>query len=105
MHLQTPAALGFSVHTGWAAAVIITGGHGSIGVLVRDRLQLLPDESIPRFVFHRAAELPIAAAKGLITTATAMARKASAKQLARLVTFRRKKGASEPMFAECWVER
>ncbi len=37
-----PAALGFSLHTGWAAAVVVTGDPRKVEVILRLRLELLP---------------------------------------------------------------
>jgi hypothetical protein len=51
-------ALGFSLHTGWAAAVVVIRDGRKIEVVSRRRLELLPSETaIPRFVYHRAAEV------------------------------------------------
>jgi hypothetical protein len=61
------AALGFKLHTGWAALVAITGKPGKLEVLLRRRIELLPgDESIPRFIYHKASELPLRQAAGLV---------------------------------------
>jgi hypothetical protein len=46
------AALGFSIHTGWAAAVTVGGPPAEI--LARARLELADEDS--RFVYHVAAE-------------------------------------------------
>src|SRR5215471_13905379 len=52
------AALGFSLHTGWAAAVVVILEGGNFEVVTRRRLELLPPEtSVQRFVYHRAAEI------------------------------------------------
>jgi hypothetical protein len=64
--MPTPAALGFKLHTGWAALVAISGKPGKLEVPLRTRIELLPgDESIPRFVYHKAAELPLTEAGDL----------------------------------------
>jgi hypothetical protein len=66
------AALGFKLHTGWAALVAITGKPGRLEVLLRRRIELLPPgDAIPRFVYHKAAELPLAQATELIRRAGA----------------------------------
>jgi hypothetical protein len=59
------AALGFSVHTGWAAMVAVAAKNGA--VLGRRRLVLLGDDpERPRFVFHAASKLPLDAAERLV---------------------------------------
>jgi hypothetical protein len=56
--MATRAAIGFSLHTGWAALVAIAGEPGRLEVLLRRRIELLPsDSSVPRFVYHEAAKL------------------------------------------------
>lgn len=54
------AAVGFSVHTGWAVSVVITGARPR--VLARHRLSLVAGEDDVRFVYHAAAEAPAQAA-------------------------------------------
>jgi hypothetical protein len=57
--MPTLAALGCKLHTGWAMLVAVAGDPGGIEVLLRRRIDLLPpDNSIPRFVYHQAAEMP-----------------------------------------------
>lgn len=59
-------ALGFSVHTGWAALVAITGtARREISVLDRRRIVMIPDgdRQQPRFVYHAARDLSIAEAE------------------------------------------
>jgi hypothetical protein len=48
-------ALGLSVHTGWAAAVVAGGDWEKPVVVLRERLELLGASE--RFVFHKAAEM------------------------------------------------
>ncbi len=61
------AALGFRLHTGWAALVVLAGAPGRLEVLLRRRIELLPaGDSIPRFIYHRAAELPASRAAELV---------------------------------------
>ena len=75
------AALGIKLHTGWAALVAVSGHPGKIQLLLRRRIELLPrDSSIPRFVYHEAAELPLAQATELVKRATKAS--ASAAELA-----------------------
>jgi hypothetical protein len=59
------AALGFSVHTGWAALVAVAGR----AVVDRRRVELLPDRE--RFVYHAARELARPAAERSIRAAEA----------------------------------
>lgn len=49
------AAIGFSVHTGWAAAVAVGGPKAT--VLARQRV-VLADSDYGRFVYHAARETP-----------------------------------------------
>jgi len=68
--MASPAALGFRLHTGWAALVAVAGGPGRFEVLVRRRVELLPPgTSVPRFVYHKAAELPASQAATVIQEA------------------------------------
>jgi hypothetical protein len=63
----TRAALGFKLHTGWAAVVVAGRTRGHVEVFLRKRIELLPsDGSVPRFVYHQAAELPLAEASKLV---------------------------------------
>ena len=50
-------ALGFRVHTGWAAAVAVRGAPPRVEVLRRVRMELLdPAGDVPRFIYHEAKE-------------------------------------------------
>jgi hypothetical protein len=70
--MAAPAALGFRLHTGWAALVAIAGVPGQFQVLLRRRVELLPrGDSVPRFVYHKAAELPPSQAAELVRRAEA----------------------------------
>lgn len=62
------AALGFSVHTGWAAVVAVSGPAASAAVLDRRRLEMIPgsDPRRPRFVYHAARTLEREPARRLI---------------------------------------
>ena len=69
------AALGFRLHTGWAAVVAAAGQPGKIEVLLRSRIELLPpDGSIPRFVYHEAAALDASGAAALVKRAASASR-------------------------------
>jgi hypothetical protein len=65
--MATRAALGFKLHTGWAVLVAVAGNPSEIQVLLRRRVELLPpDNSIPRFVYHQASEMPLPQASELV---------------------------------------
>ena len=72
------AALGFKLHTGWAMLVAVTGQPRELHVMFRGRIELLPrDESVPRFVYHEAAELPLARATTLVKGAREASQRAA----------------------------
>ena len=48
-------ALGLTVHTGWATAVLAGGGWEAPVVVARERVELLGEAD--RFLFHKAAEM------------------------------------------------
>ena len=80
------AALGFRLHTGWAALVAIAGGLEKTEILMRQRVELLPaDGSIPRFVYHEAAEMEAASATALVKRATGSAEKTAGAALRKAV--------------------
>jgi hypothetical protein len=62
-------ALGFRLHTGWAALVAVSDDYK---VYLRRRVELL-DNTVPRFMYHAAAEMPLADAQALIQQAEAIA--------------------------------
>jgi hypothetical protein len=55
------AAVGFSIHTGWAAAVVVTGP--PLRVLARRKIELADGEHDARFLYHVAREHPGNAAR------------------------------------------
>jgi len=64
------AALGFKLHTGWGTLVAVAGAPGNIRILLRRRIELMPPgKTMPRFVYHEAAELSAAEAAGLVEQA------------------------------------
>ena len=72
------AALGFKLHTGWAALVAVAGDPEKIQVLLRQRIELLPpDSSIPRFVYHAASEMPLTEATKLVKLGAKAAQEAA----------------------------
>ena len=70
------AALGFSVHTGWAALIALGGTARTPAILERVRVELLDssDPSKPRFVYHAAREIALDAAARLVREVTEIAR-------------------------------
>ena len=76
--MATRAALGCKLHTGWAMLVALAGQPGAIEVLFRGRIELLPlDESIPRFIYHEAAEMSLARAAEFVKRAREASQKAA----------------------------
>jgi hypothetical protein len=74
-------AIGISAHTGWAAAVAVTGTVAAPVIVDKRRIELV-DHSTPHatgFVYHLAAERPLAAARRLVAgTRAAAVRRARA---------------------------
>jgi len=69
------AALGFRLHTGWAALVVVAGAPRKFQVLLRRRIELVPPgDSVPRFVYHKASELPLSQAAELVRQVEAASR-------------------------------
>ncbi len=70
MTAKRPAALGFKVHTGWAAVVAVSGTPASPEVLAKTRVQVAFtfDEGA---VFHAGQELPLEKARTLVRDAEA----------------------------------
>jgi len=87
--------IGFKVHTGWTTAVAVTIDAGRLDLSARRRATLVPDdESVPRFVYHAAAELDAAAAAALVErAASAVAARADA-LLAELLASIAERGAA-----------
>jgi hypothetical protein len=72
------AAIGFKLHTGWATLVAVTGEPGRLEVLLRRRIELLPPgDSVPRFVYHHASELPASQVVDLVRRAEEASQEAS----------------------------
>jgi beta-phosphoglucomutase-like phosphatase (HAD superfamily) len=83
-------ALGFSVHTGWAALVAVSRSAPTLAILDRRRLALLPVPPTPRkdafpHVFHAARELSLHDAEQLIRSAEEEARTAARESLRAVV--------------------
>jgi hypothetical protein len=82
----TSAALGFKLHTGWAALVVAARPRRHVEVLLRRRIELLPpDGSVPRFVYHEAAELGPPESSKLVKRAARAAQAAASTALAGLL--------------------
>ncbi|MGA8622551.1 MAG: hypothetical protein WB660_29015 [Candidatus Sulfotelmatobacter sp.] len=61
------AALGFRLHTGWAALVALAREPDRFKILLRRRIELLPvGDSVPRFVYHEASKLTASEAVQLV---------------------------------------
>jgi hypothetical protein len=76
--MAKPAALGFRLHTGWAALVAVAGEPGKLEVLLRRRIELLPaDRSVARFVYHEASKVSFSEAAALIGEAERESRETS----------------------------
>ncbi len=72
------AALGFKLHTGWAALVAVAGHPSEIQVLLRRRIELLPpNSSLQRFVYHEASEMPLTQAAELVKRGTKASQEAA----------------------------
>lgn len=65
VHMSSCAKIGFRLHTGWAVLVAVAADGEALRVLRRCRVELLPP-GLERFVYHRAAELPLPDAQRLI---------------------------------------
>ncbi len=86
---STTAALGLRLHTGWAVAVIAGGDYEKPAVLVRRRIELMPaGDSIPRFVFHSAAELPSEEAPTFVAAASSAIEQSATKAIVELVALK-----------------
>jgi hypothetical protein len=71
------AALGFSVHTGWAAALALGGPAREPEVLDRRRVEMIlgSDPGKPPYVYHAARALDLRGAEKLVREYTAVSRK------------------------------
>jgi hypothetical protein len=76
-------ALGLSVHTGWAACVAASGSLRAPRIEAREEIEMLGDRD--RFVFHRAAEMDLAAARRSVASAGTEATERATAAIARLV--------------------
>ena len=60
-------ALGITVHTGWAACVVVGGSLAKPEIVANEVIRILDDAE--RFCFHRAAQMPRAVAREWIAGA------------------------------------
>src|SRR5262245_32900996 len=83
-----PRAMGVSIHTGWAACVVVDGTLAKPEIVANEVIEILGDAE--RFCFHMAAEMKRAAAEEWIanmrTKALTNARSALAPLLAKEVS-------------------
>ncbi len=76
-------SVGFRVHTGWAAAVAVTGSASKPRVIDRRRLALATETETEKLqVYHLAAEQPYAKAEWMVDAAIAATAKATRASLA-----------------------
>jgi hypothetical protein len=59
--------IGISVHTGWAACVVVDGSLSAPIIVANEVIEIL--DSAERFCFHRAAQMPRGAARDWIASA------------------------------------
>jgi hypothetical protein len=86
MASRARTAIGFSVHTGWAAAVAVGGSAGKPEVLARVRLELLREEDgVVRFVFHSVEDKPLAQAREVVERARKATRKNALAEVKKLL--------------------
>lgn len=84
MTSRARSAIGFSVHTGWAAAVAVGGPPSAPTVLARTRLELLkPEDGVVRFVYHSVEEKPLAQARKVVQRAQEATRRNALAELKR----------------------
>jgi len=89
-------ALGFRVHTGWAAllAAELPVRLPVLTVVDRRRVEMIEghDADAPPFVYHAATKLPFEAAKQLIQESTAMAQRRAQESLSKILRELRERG-------------
>jgi hypothetical protein len=90
---ETLAVIGFKAHTGWATHVVVSGEPPIMEVFARGRTELLPaDGSIPRFVYHEAAQLSEARGADLVSRAQSAARKSAVESVSAVLSGVRSRG-------------
>ena len=84
--MPCPAAIGFRAHSGWAAAVAITGTNGVPAVVLRRRIQMMaPGVAGPSQPYHAAVGLEIREAEQAIANCAARAAALATAGLRRMV--------------------
>jgi len=76
-------AMGISVHTGWAACVVVGGSHAKPEIVANRIIEILAGAE--RFCFHRAADMKLAEAAKWIAVIGAQARVNAERALAPLL--------------------
>ncbi|HEU0201546.1 MAG TPA: hypothetical protein VFR86_14065 [Burkholderiaceae bacterium] len=76
-------AIGISIHTGWAACVVVDGSPAQPQIVANEVIEILGDSE--RFCFHMAAEMKRSAAAEWITRARKKAIANASRALAPLV--------------------
>lgn len=77
------AALGLTVHTGWASCVVAAGSAEAPRIVLREIIEVLDDAD--RFVYHVAESLPLARAEKSVATARAKADQRAVEAVKRLI--------------------
>jgi hypothetical protein len=77
-------AIGVSDHSGWAIVVVAAGRPAQPRVVERRRFELCPG-TLPRQVFHAAAELPLPQAEALVAEVMIAARACAAREMTALL--------------------
>lgn len=82
---RNAAAVGFSPHSGWAAAVVLAGPLAKPVLVDRRRFILAePDDHVGKQPFHAAEEMPLPQATRLVDRCLADSRQRARQELARL---------------------
>jgi hypothetical protein len=79
-----PQAIGLSVHTGWAACVVVSGTPKKPVIVANEVIEILGDSE--RFCFHMAAEMKLPAAKAWLEQLRARALANARRELSALIT-------------------
>ncbi len=90
---KATAVLGFRPHTGWTVAVALGGAPANPNLLDRRRIEFGPPGE-ERFVFHRAAEGPVAKAAVAIAKIRSAAELQATRALETLLTELKDKGVT-----------
>ena len=76
------AVVGFRAHTGWAAAVVVTGGDWPT---VIDRRRIAYEPSAGRFLYHQASEMGAVKGENLVTMGRRQALRAARRAIKDLI--------------------